>query len=134
MRGELDPAEAAVLYEEELAEFFGGPPRFDLILLGIGEDGHTASLFPGTPALDVRDRWAAENPVEKLGTVRLTLTVPVINAAERVSFLVAGEGKAGALKEILEGDASPHEYPAKLIRPEGGAVWMVDQAAARLLG
>jgi 6-phosphogluconolactonase len=134
MRGELDPAEAAALYEEELAEFFGGPPRFDLVLLGIGEDGHTASLFPGTPALDVRDRWAVENPVEKLGTVRLTLTVPAINAAERVNFLVVGEGKAGALKEILEGDASPHEYPAKLIRPEGGAVWMVDQVAARLLG
>ena len=133
MRGELDPAEAAALYEEELVEFFGGPPRFDLVLLGIGEDGHTASLFPGTPALDVRDRWAVENPVEKLGTVRLTLTVPAINAAERVNFLVVGEGKAGALKEILEGDANPHEYPAKLVRPKCGATWMVDRAAAQLL-
>lgn len=133
MRGELDPAEAAVLYEKELVEFFGGPPRLDLVLLGIGEDGHTASLFPGTPALDVTDRWTVENPVEKLNTIRLTLTVPAINAAKRVIFLVAGEGKAGALKEILEGDANPHDYPAKLIQPEGGATWIVDQAAAQLL-
>jgi 6-phosphogluconolactonase len=133
MRGELDPAEAAMLYEEELKRFFDGPPRFDLILLGIGEDGHTASLFPGTPALDVTDRWVVENPVEKLGTVRITLTVPAINAAKRVIFLVAGAGKAEALKEILEGDADPHKYPAKLIRPEGGAEWMVDRAAAQLL-
>jgi 6-phosphogluconolactonase len=133
MRGELDPAEAAMLYEEELKRFFDGPPRFDLILLGIGEDGHTASLFPGTPALDVTDRWVVENPVEKLGTVRITLTVPAINAAKRVIFLVAGAGKARALKEILERDADPHKYPAKLIRAEGGAEWMVDRAAAQLL-
>jgi 6-phosphogluconolactonase len=133
MRGELDPAEAAALYEKELGEFFGGPPRFDLVLLGIGEDGHTASLFPGTPALDVTDRWAVENPVEKLNTIRLTLTIPAINAAKQVIFLVAGESKAEALKEILEGDADPHEYPAKLIQPEGGPIWMVDQAAAQLL-
>lgn len=134
MRGELDPHEAATLYEEELEAFFGGPPRFDLVLLGIGEDGHTASLFPGTLALDVRDRWAVENPVEKMDTVRLTLTVLVINAAKRVVFLVAGEGKAEALKEILEGEADPHDYPAKLVRPSSGPVWMVDRAAARLLG
>jgi len=134
MRGELDPTEAAALYEEEIEAFFGGTPHFDLILLGIGEDGHTASLFPGTPALDVRDRWAVENPVEKMDTVRLTLTVPAINAAKRVVFLVAGEGKADALKEILEGDADSRDYPAKLVRPSSGPVWMLDQAAARLLG
>ena len=134
MCGELDPREAATLYEEELAEFFGGSPRFDLILLGIGEDGHTASLFPGTPALDVTDHFVVENPVEKLDTVRLTLTVPAINEAKRIIFLVAGEGKAEALEEILKGDANPHEYPAKLVRLEGGTAWMVDRAAVRLLG
>ena len=134
MRGELDPHEAAALYEQELEEFFGGPPRLDLVLLGIGEDGHTASLFPDTPALDVADRWTVENPVEKLDTVRLTLTVPVLNAAKQVAFLVAGEGKAEALKEILEGEADPHKYPAKFIRPKGEAVWIVDRTAARLLG
>ncbi len=133
MRGELDPPEAAALYEEELAAFFGGRPRFDLVLLGIGEDGHTASLFPRTPALDVRDRWAVENPVEKLGTTRITLTLPSINAAGRVIFLVAGEGKAEALKEILEGDADPLECPAKLVRPASGPAWIVDRAAAGLL-
>ncbi len=134
MRGELDPREAAALYEQELRTFFGGPPRFDLVLLGIGEDGHTASLFPNTPALDVTDRFVVENPVEKLGTVRLTLTLPAINAAKRLVFLVAGEGKAGALEKVLEGDTNPHDYPAKLVWQEDEATWMVDRAAARLLG
>ena len=134
MRGELSPPEAAADYERELRGFFGGPPVFDLVLLGIGEDGHTASLFPRTPALDVTDRLAAANPVEKLGTTRITLTAPAINAAYEVVFLVAGEGKAEPLKEILEGDADPHDYPAKLIRPPTGPpTWMVDRAASRLL-
>ncbi len=133
MRGELPPPEAASLYEEELTAFFGGPPRLDLVMLGIGEDGHTASLFPRTPALDRDDRWAVENPVEKLGTTRLTLTVPAIDAAGRVVFLVAGGGKSEAVKEILEGDADPRDYPAKLVRPAGGPTWMLDEAAARLL-
>jgi 6-phosphogluconolactonase len=136
MRGELPPGEAAAAYEEELREFFGpdGVPAFDLILLGLGGDGHTASLFPETSALDVTDRWVVANPVLKLETTRLTLTLPVINAARAVTFLVAGEGKAGALKEILEGDADPRAYPAKFIRPEGGdLIWMVDRAAAARL-
>jgi 6-phosphogluconolactonase len=133
MRGETKPREAAALYEKELEEFFGGPPGLDLVLLGMGEDGHTASLFPRTPALDARDRWAVENPVEKLSTVRLTLTVPTINAAQTVVFLVAGEGKAEALREILEGDADPGDYPAKFVQPKSGPTWMVDEAAAGLL-
>ncbi len=136
MRGELPPAEAAAAYEEDLREFFGAsedPPSFDLILLGIGEDGHTASLFPQTSALEVHDRWVVANPVLKLETTRLTLTVPVINAARTVNFLVAGGGKANALREILQGDADPREYPAKLVQPTGGPVWMVDRAAAKFL-
>jgi 6-phosphogluconolactonase len=133
MRGELPPPEAAADYERELRGFFGGPPVFDLVMLGIGEDGHTASLFPRTPALDATDRLAAANPVEKLGTTRLTLTAPTINASREVVFVVAGGGKAEALKEILEGDADPRDYPAKLIRPAGDPTWMVDRAAARLL-
>lgn len=133
VRGELPPPEAAADYESELRGFFGGPPVFDLVLLGIGEDGHTASLFPRTPALDVTDRLAAANPVEKLGTTRITLTIPALNASREVAFLVAGEGKAEALQEILEGDADPHDYPAKLVRPAGGVAWMADRAAARLL-
>ena len=136
MRGELPPAEAAAAYEQELQEFFGpdSVPAFDLILLAIGEDGHTASLFPETSALDVTDRWVVANPVLKLETTRLILTIPVINAAKAVTFLVAGEGKAEALKQILEGDADPRAYPAKFIRPEcGDLTWMVDRAAAGLL-
>lgn len=135
MRGELDPEEAAREYEEELRDFFGEYPRFDLIHLGIGEDGHTASLFPRTKALDAADHLVVSNPVEKLETIRLTLTAPVINAARSVVFLVAGEGKAEALKEILGGDADPRDYPSKLIQPTaGGSKWMVDEAAASLLG
>jgi 6-phosphogluconolactonase len=136
MRGELPPDEAAAAYEVELREFFGAEklPRFDLILLGIGGDGHTASLFPETPALEVHDRWVVANPVPKLDTTRITLTVPVINAARSVVFLAAGEDKAEALKEILEGDADPREYPAKLVQPPGGPEWMLDRAAAGSLG
>lgn len=134
MQGELEPAEAAAAYETDLRVFFGeDPPRLDLVMLGIGEDGHTASLFPETSALDVDDRLVAANPVPKLETTRLTLTVPVLNAARAVDFLVAGEGKAEALRKILEGDADPHAYPAKLVRPEGGPDWLVDRAAASLL-
>jgi 6-phosphogluconolactonase len=136
MRCELPPEEAAADYERQLREFFGpdDPPSFDLILLGLGEDGHTASLFPETSALDVTDRWVVVNPVLKLETSRLTLTIPVINAAKVVTFLTAGEGKAETLKEILEGDADPRGYPAKLIRPENGELtWMVDKAAASLI-
>lgn len=135
MRGELPPEQAAKAYEEELREFFADEsiPHLDLVMLGIGGDGHTASLFPNTPALDVLDRLAVENPVEKLETVRITLTTSVLNAARAVNFLVAGEDKAEALREILEGAGDPHEYPAKLVRPEGGALWMVDGEAASLL-
>ncbi len=133
MRGELPPEEAAAEYEEELRGFFGpeGVPRFDLILCGLGEDGHTLSLFPETSALDVTDRWVVANPVLKLETTRLTLTVPVANAARAITFLVAGEGKAGAVREVLECDADPRAYPAKLVRPEDGdLIWMADRAAA----
>ena len=135
MRCELTPDEAAAAYEEQLREFFGSEelPRFDLILLGIGGDGHTASLFPETPALEVRDRWVVPNPVPKLDTIRITLTVPVINAARSVVFLVAGEDKAEALKEILEGGADSREYPARLIQPPGGPEWMLDRDAAKRL-
>jgi 6-phosphogluconolactonase len=136
MRCELPPEEAAAAYERELREFFGADdvPRLDLILGGLGEDGHTLSLFPETAALDVTDRWVVANPVLKLGTTRLTLTIPVLNASRAVTFLVAGESKAEALKEVLEGDADPRAYPAKLVRPESGDLtWMVDRAAARSL-
>ena len=132
MQGELPPDDAAEAYEEELRGFFGPEelPRFDLILLGIGGDGHTASLFPETSALEVHDRLVVANPVLKLETTRITLTVPIINAAHAVYFLVAGEGKADALAHILGGDADPRAYPASLIQPQEGPTWMLDQQAA----
>lgn len=134
MRGELPPEEAAAHYEEELRSFFQeDPPRFDLVMLGIGGDGHTASLFPETAALEVMDRLSVANPVPKLETTRITLTAPVINAARAVTFLVAGEDKAEALREILEGQADPRAYPAKLVQPDEELTWMVDRAAAGLL-
>ena len=134
MRGGLPPEEAAASYENELRAYFGEDlPVLDLVMLGIGGDGHTASLFPETSALAVTDRLAVANPVPKLDMTRLTLTVPVLNAAREIFFLVAGEDKAEALKEILEGDADPREYPAKLVQPPGGPTWMVDRAAASLL-
>ncbi len=135
MRGELPPDEAAEAYEEELRTFFGAEdaPRFDLILLGVGGDGHTASLFPETSALEVHDRWVVANPVLKLDTTRITLTVPIINAARAVLFLVAGGDKAEALEKILEEDADPRAYPAALIQPPDGPEWLLDQSAASLL-
>jgi 6-phosphogluconolactonase len=134
MRGELPPEEAASYYEEALRSFFReDPPVLDLVMLGIGGDGHTASLFPETSALEVTDRLVVANPVPRLDTTRITLTAPVLNAARAVYFLVAGEGKAEALKEILEGDADPREYPARLVQPAGGPTWMLDRAAAGLL-
>lgn len=134
MAGEREPEQAAADYEVELERVFGGPPRFDLILLGMGRDGHTASLFPHTPALRERTRRAVANfyaPVEP--PWRITLTLPVINAAG-VIFLVSGADKAETLRQVLEGEYKPDDLPAQLVRPAGGSLWLVDTAAARLLG
>lgn len=132
---EPDAALAAEKYERELSSFFelgpGQLPRFDCILLGMGPDGHTASLFPGTDALHETKRLAVANWVEKLQTHRITLTAPVLNKAALIIFLVSGGEKAVILKEILEGDYHPDLLPAQLIRPEEGRLlWLVDQAAA----
>jgi 6-phosphogluconolactonase len=128
------PEEAAAAYEATLRLTFGeatGVPRFDLILLGMGEDGHTASLFPHTKALAVRDRLAAANFVPKLDADRLTLTVPVFDAAREVVFLVSGASKADTLRQVLEGPDDPERLPSQLIRPQPGSLlWLVDRAAA----
>ncbi len=135
MRGELDPAEAAAHYQTELKGFFGlAYPRFDLVWLGLGEDGHTASLFPGTAALSETQRYVVANWVEKLNAWRLTLTPPVINHASRRTFLVSGSRKAQILKEVLQGPYEPEVRPAQLVLPEAGAlVWLVDRDAASQL-
>lgn len=130
---------AARDYEATLARAFGvapggEPPAFDLVLLGLGPDGHTASLFPHTTALDETQRWVVANHVPKLGADRLTLTVRVLNRAREVLFLVAGADKAEPLAGVLEGPPDPRRLPAQLVRPANGRlVWFVDrQAAARL--
>jgi 6-phosphogluconolactonase len=130
-----DASAAALAYEKTLQKFFslegGQVPKFDLILLGIGPDGHTASLFPGTAALQEKSRLVVSNWVAKFNTDRLTFTLPVLNAAHNVMFLVSGTDKAPALQAILEGDAPGEQYPAKLVKPtDGKLIWMVDRAAA----
>ncbi len=132
MRGELDPAEAATAYQAELEGYFGtARPRFDVVWLGLGEDGHTASLFPGTAALRETQRHVVANWVEKLSTWRLTLTPPVINEAAQVTFLVSGSRKAKILKEVLQGPYQPEVWPAQLVQPASGrVVWLVDRDAA----
>jgi 6-phosphogluconolactonase len=133
--GDRDPRQAADEYEELLSRFFAGAaPRFDLVLLGLGDDGHTASLFPDSPVLEERQRWASatRRAGEEIG--RVTLTPPLINQAELVVFLVAGDDKATVLREVLENYPDPRSRPARMIMPEQGELrWMVDQAAARLL-
>jgi 6-phosphogluconolactonase len=133
-----DPQAAAAQYEETLRHFLAVPegewPRFDLILLGLGADGHTASLFPGSPALDEHRRLVAAAHAPKLGAWRLTLTPPVLRSARHVVFLVSGSDKASVLREVLEGPCDPHRLPAQLVQPEkGDLTWLADEAAASLL-
>ena len=135
MEGELEPKEAAQAYEDQLRGFFGPKaPRFDLILLGLGEDGHTASLFPGSKALEEKKHWVVANYARRLSAWRLTMTAPLINQASNVTFLVSGENKAEVLRRVLAGRYAPEDIPAQMIRPEHGQLrWLVDAAAAALL-
>jgi 6-phosphogluconolactonase len=129
-RPDLDAAaeEYARLMSELLPADAAGVPVLDMVFLGVGVDGHTASLFPGSPALSVRDRWFVANPVQALGSTRLTVTLPVLRAARELVFLVAGAAKARVLAEILSGDDCP--LPAARIGREPNALWLLDEAAA----
>jgi len=109
-------------------------PRFDVILLGMGPDGHTASLFPGSKALDEQERWVVANWVEKFKSARITFTFPVINAASNVLLLVAGADKADMLYEVLVSHRKEEAYPVQRVKPTHGAkVWLLDRAAAARL-
>jgi 6-phosphogluconolactonase len=138
LQGELPPSAAAQRYEAELAGCFGvepgsGFPAFDLILLGMGADGHTASLFPGSPALAETRRWVVANEVATLGVTRLTFTLPLLNAARAVLFLVAGADKASRLEQVVQRSAPA--WPAQLVRPHGAdPEWLVDAEAGSRLG
>ncbi len=133
-----DHREAALEYEKRLRDFFGlsgeGWPIFDLVLLGIGADGHTASLFPGSPALAEKKQWVAAAYIEKLKVYRLTLTPEVFNHSAQVIFLATGKEKAPVIKELFIADHCPNRFPFQIIRPhEGKMIFLLDQAAASLL-
>lgn len=133
MNGVGDVVANARLYEEELRTFFNDAawPRFDLVLLGLGDDGHTASLFPGTEVLAERERWVMGLWVEKLSTYRITLTAPAINHAAHIIFLVTGGNKAACVREILQDEPDSEVLPAQLIEPLNGSLeWLMDSAAA----
>ena len=134
MRGEVNPEQAALEYEQTVRREVlprDGLPSLDLILLGMGPDGHTASLFPGTPALHDSARLVAANYVPKLNAHRITFTPPLINAASNVIFLVAGADKADVLRAVLEGEYKPDVLPSQVVRPtDGSLTWLVDRAAA----
>ena len=131
MRGEDDPTAAAAAYERELVTALGTPPALDYALQGMGPDGHTASLFPGSPGVAVTDRWVIANPVDSPlthgKTTRLTLTAPALRAARAVRFLVGGADKAPALAKVLRGPRDPARYPSQLVADV--AVWFVDKQA-----
>jgi 6-phosphogluconolactonase len=139
IRAEYPDAEKAALeYEQALRAYFkvkeGEYPRFDLVLLGMGDEGHTLSLFPGTKALHASNRAVVRNWVGKLFTDRITLTAPAANQANRVIFMVTRADKAPALKAVLEGPYEPDQLPAQLIQPASGKLlWLVDQAAGSML-
>jgi len=139
MKGEYPDAEkAAKEYEQDLRVHFHLKdkqlPRFDLVLAGMGDEGHTLSLFPGTKALHPGDRVVIHNWVGKLDTDRITLTAPAANNAGNILFMVAGKEKAPALKSVLEGAYEPEQLPAQLLQPTNGKLlWLIDEAAGSML-
>lgn len=133
--GTGEPAEIAATYADRVRTFFSPEePRFDLVLLGMGADGHTASLFPGNAALVETERIAVETWVPQMNAWRYTLTLPVINSARNVMFLAAGREKAETLRDVIAGEPGPEPLPAQAVRPADGELcWFVDEAAAALL-
>jgi 6-phosphogluconolactonase len=128
-RGE--PEEAAEEYENHIRHFFGNDPQFDFNLLGIGTNGHTASLFPGRPTLQIRDRLVVADNIPEVHMWRITFTVPVINNSRQIVFLVAGAEKAHILHEVLRGPLEPERLPSQLIRANNGSlIWLMDEPAA----
>jgi 6-phosphogluconolactonase len=138
---ELEPERAAEAYEETLLAFFSARHHepdhnrasFDLVLLGMGDDGHTASIFPGADAVNENRRWVKALYVDKLGAWRITLTPAILNQARQIIFMVSGAVKSYTLQRVIYGSHQPERYPAQSIRPENGHLtWLVDEPAAEL--
>jgi len=134
----LSPEAAAMEYEEELCEFFGTDDlpdhSFDLVLLGMGEDGHTLSLFPGEPVLHEEKLWVSAYFLKAQDMYRITLTKNIVNRADHIVFMISGPEKARALHRVLLGENNPEQYPAQLITPVQGELhFFMDEAAASLL-
>ncbi|QHT66850.1 6-phosphogluconolactonase [Rhodocytophaga rosea] len=135
MSGEIPADESARQYEGILQKHFAGqPPQFDLILLGLGENGHTASLFPYTPVLEEKERWVKEVYLTDQQMYRITLTAPFINQAKKIAFILFGSSKAQVLYDVVKGKYQPDFLPAQLIKPSSGKLhWFIDEAAAHLV-
>jgi 6-phosphogluconolactonase len=135
MRTDIEPADAALDYEKTLRTYFEKRTQYiDIVLLGMGDDGHTLSLFPQTPVIDEQTHWVRAFYLSAQSMYRITLTAPFVNKSADVAFLVSGAGKAQALKEVLQGDKNIHQYPSQIIQPESGELHLfVDEAAAALL-
>jgi len=132
MRTDIGPEESSAEYEKILKQYFNGSETtFDFVLLGMGDDGHTLSLFPGTPVIHEQDAWVTSFFLPAQDMYRITLTAPVVNHAACVAFLAVGAGKAETLKHVLEGDFEPDTYPSQVIKPsKGKLIWFIDEAAA----
>ncbi|KAA0989311.1 6-phosphogluconolactonase [Dyadobacter aurulentus] len=135
MRTDIDPQDAAEEYDRILRKQFDGQEQtFDFVLLGMGDDGHTLSLFPGTEVVHEQDRWATSFFLPAQDMYRITLTAPVVNQSACVAFLAVGNGKAETLKHVLEGELNVDKYPSQIIQPLKGQLhWFIDEAAAALL-
>jgi 6-phosphogluconolactonase len=133
--GERPPRLAAEQYQKQLQRFFPkGLPKFDLVYLGLGSDGHTASIFPNTEVVQEKRTWVVAHEVESVGSWRITLTPAALNAARHVHFLVTGASKAEALFKVLAGRYQPEALPAQIIHPKQGTVrWFVDQEASQMI-
>lgn len=138
VRTELSPAEAAATaYEEEIRHTLSTDadsiPQFDLVYLGVGTNGHTASLFPHSPVLHERSRLVVADFVAEVNSWRISMTAPLLNRGRTVAFLVAGREKASVLKQVMFGPRDVENLPAQLISPEGELLWLLDEAAASML-
>jgi 6-phosphogluconolactonase len=136
MRTDIDPEQSAKEYESLLKNYFSiSSKTFDLVLLGMGDDGHTLSLFPGTEIIHEQSAWVKSFYLAAQSMYRISLTAPVVNHASAVLFLATGSKKAGVLKEVLKGSYNPDTYPSQIIQPTSGQLhWFVDEAAASALG